>query len=189
MGRRAGTSAECGVLNRVRSSEYRVLSRVLNRAYLIPHRSNRQPLTPNRPRSARQVGTSVPAGPRMWDTRPTGDGQPYLKRQSTDYGVQSAESSAESSVPDAASPNPQPLTPNRSYSARRRSALPEDDYRFGPRLPAVKIGPSRKGFTPAGAPAFSINSRSSPSGLPTRNTGRKPPGGSSPPFLCHFAVL
>ena len=42
--------------------------------------------------------------------RPTGDGQPYLKRQSTEYrvqmteyGVQSATSSAESSVAEASS--------------------------------------------------------------------------------------
>ncbi len=33
---------------RVRITEYRVQHRVLNREYLVPHRFNRQPLTPNR---------------------------------------------------------------------------------------------------------------------------------------------
>ena len=89
-------SSEYRGLNRV---QHRVLSRVLmieygdlSRAYLVPHRptANRHPLTA-RVHPAREVGTSVPAGPGMSDARPTEDGQPYLKRQSTDYGLQSTE--------------------------------------------------------------------------------------------------
>ena len=49
--------------------------------------------------------------PALLPFRPTEDGQPYL--QSTEYGLRSAASSAESSAPVAASPIRQPPTPNR----------------------------------------------------------------------------
>ncbi len=82
---------------------------VLNRAYLVPHRSNRYPLTPNRPRipfapgrdqrpcwsaggemSGMRSGTSSLRETKP-DPMPTADrdGQPYLKE--IEYGLQSAE--------------------------------------------------------------------------------------------------
>ena len=120
----------------LRETEYRVLHRVLNRAYLKPLQPNRQPPTPNRPRtpfapgrdqrpcwSAADRGRSaLPETQRGHEgkrTRGHEDGQPY---------------------PLPLQPNRQPPTPNRprtpfapgrdqrprwSAADRGRSALPE----------------------------------------------------------------
>ena len=76
-------STDCGVQRAATRTECGVLNRLLSRAYLVPHRSNRYPLPPNRSEyPAHQVGTSVPAGPRIRFTADR-DGQPYLKMRST----------------------------------------------------------------------------------------------------------
>ncbi len=116
--------AEC----RVRITEYRVLHRVLNRAYLVPHQptANRQPLTA-REYHSRSVGISVPGAPwvsclsldaaldpaldaALLPLRPTGTVSPTGKRQSTDYRVLNRVLNRAYLLPPHLSANRQPPT-------------------------------------------------------------------------------